>query len=174
MVQGCRYLRRSTNRWLLSKNSTTRLEGHKGWHGAGLLWNCSIPITNTKGIYTLALTRLLVDHDHNIYCLKLIPWRHVRLVSIINPSPSLYSIHVIMHSRMLSAFTRGTVLLPNDDALPTADTSTECFEENLLSWYSSANSAHMSVSFLYQFLVLTATKCLCGRGHTFSLLGCLE
>jgi hypothetical protein len=34
---------------------------------------------------------------------------------------------------MLSAFTRGTVLLPNDDALPTADTSTECFEENLLS-----------------------------------------
>jgi hypothetical protein len=51
MIQGCRYLRRSTDRWLLSKNSTTRLEGLEGWHGAGLLWNCSMPITNTKGLY---------------------------------------------------------------------------------------------------------------------------
>jgi hypothetical protein len=51
MIQGCRYLRRSTDRWLLSKNSTTRLEGLETWHGAGLLWNCSIPITNTKGSY---------------------------------------------------------------------------------------------------------------------------
>jgi hypothetical protein len=75
-------------------------------------------------IYTLVLTRLLVDHDYNIYCLKLTPWHHVRLVSIINSSPSLYPIHVIMHSRMLSAFTCGTILLPNDDALPTADAST--------------------------------------------------
>jgi hypothetical protein len=57
---------------------------------------------------------------------------------------------------MLSAFTRGTVLLPNDDALPTADASTECFEENLLSNGALLpNSAHMSVSSLYQFLVLT-------------------
>jgi hypothetical protein len=51
MIQGCRYLRRSTDRWLLSKNSTTRLKDSKSWHGAGLLWNCSIPITNTKGSY---------------------------------------------------------------------------------------------------------------------------
>jgi hypothetical protein len=51
MIQGCRYLRRSTDQWLLSKNSMTRLEGLKSWHGAGLLWNCSIPITNTKGLY---------------------------------------------------------------------------------------------------------------------------
>jgi hypothetical protein len=51
MIQGCRYLRRSTDRWLLSKNSTTRLEGLESWHGAGSLWNCSIPITNTKGLY---------------------------------------------------------------------------------------------------------------------------
>jgi hypothetical protein len=57
---------------------------------------------------------------------------------------------------MLSAFTRGTVLLPNDDELPTADTSTECFEENLLpNGALLPNSAHMLVSFLYQFLVLT-------------------
>jgi hypothetical protein len=51
MIQGCRYLRRSMDRWLLSKNSTTRLEGLESWHGAGLLWKCSIPITNTKGLY---------------------------------------------------------------------------------------------------------------------------
>jgi hypothetical protein len=51
MIQGCRYLQRSTDRWLLSKNSTTLLEGLESWHGASLLWNCSIPITNTKGLY---------------------------------------------------------------------------------------------------------------------------
>jgi hypothetical protein len=49
-------------------------------------------------IYTLVLTQLLVGHDYNIYYLNLTPWRHVRLVSIINSSPSLYSIHVIMYS----------------------------------------------------------------------------
>jgi hypothetical protein len=54
MIQGCQYLRRSTDRWLLSKNSMTRLEGLESWHGAGLLWNCSIPITNTKGLYLYA------------------------------------------------------------------------------------------------------------------------
>jgi hypothetical protein len=37
-------------------------------------------------IYTLALTRLLVDHDYNIYCLKLTSWRHVRPAPIINSS----------------------------------------------------------------------------------------
>jgi hypothetical protein len=51
MIKGCRYLRRSTDRWLLSKNSTTRLKGLESWHGAGLMWNCPIPITNTKGLY---------------------------------------------------------------------------------------------------------------------------
>jgi hypothetical protein len=51
MIQGCRHLRRSTDRCLLSKNSTTWLEGLESWHGADLLWNCSIPITNTKGLY---------------------------------------------------------------------------------------------------------------------------
>jgi hypothetical protein len=75
-------------------------------------------------IYTLTLTRLLVNHDYNIYCLKLISWRHVRLVPVINSSPSLYSIHVITHSRILFSFNRGTALLPNDDVLPTADAST--------------------------------------------------
>jgi hypothetical protein len=26
-------------------------KGLEGWHGAGLLLNCSIPVTNTKGLY---------------------------------------------------------------------------------------------------------------------------
>jgi hypothetical protein len=55
-----------------------------------------------------------------------------------------------------SAFIRGTALLPNDDVLLTADASTKCFEENLLpNGILLPNSAHMSVSSLYQFLVLT-------------------
>jgi hypothetical protein len=62
-----------------------------------------------------------------------------------------------MHSRMLSAFTHETVLLPNDDVLPTADA--ERFKENLLpNGALLPNSAHMSVSFLYQVLVLTQIK----------------
>jgi hypothetical protein len=64
---------------------------------------------------------------------------------------------------MLSAFTSGTVLLPNDDELPTADASTERFKENLLSNGAVLpNSAHMSVNFLYQFLVLTYAPSITG------------
>jgi hypothetical protein len=33
MIQGFRYLRRSTDLWLLSKNLTARLEGLESWHG---------------------------------------------------------------------------------------------------------------------------------------------
>jgi hypothetical protein len=55
-----------------------------------------------------------------------------------------------------SAFIHGTILLLNDDVLLTADASTECFEENLqTNGVLLPNSIHMSVSSLYQFLVLT-------------------
>jgi hypothetical protein len=51
---------------------------------------------------------------------------------------------------------RKTTLLSNDGALPTAGIFTESFEENFLSnGVSLPNLAHKSVSFLYQFLVLT-------------------
>jgi hypothetical protein len=51
---------------------------------------------------------------------------------------------------------RETALLPIDGVLPTASISTECFEENSLpNGVLLQNSAHKSVSFLYQFLVLT-------------------
>jgi hypothetical protein len=55
-----------------------------------------------------------------------------------------------------SSSKRETPLLPNDDVLPTAEAFTECFEENLLlNGALLPNSAHRSVSSLYQFLVLT-------------------
>jgi hypothetical protein len=157
MIQGCRYLRRSTDRWLLSKNSTTRLKDSKVGTGP---FCCeiirSLLQTLRVYIYTLDLTRLLVDHGYNIYCLKLTSWRHVRHVLVINSPRSLHSIHVFTHSRMLSSFNYGTAPLPNDDVLPTADASTECFEENLLpNGALLPNSAHRSVFSLYQFLVLT-------------------
>jgi hypothetical protein len=102
MIQGCRYLRRSTDRWLLSKNSTTRLEGLESWHGTDLLWNCSIPITKTKGLYLYPGSNMTPSRPRLQYLLpKINTMASFRLVSIINSSPSLYSIHVITHSRML-------------------------------------------------------------------------
>jgi hypothetical protein len=40
MKQGCQYLWRSTDRWTLSKNSTSRLKDSRVWRKAGLLWEC--------------------------------------------------------------------------------------------------------------------------------------
>jgi hypothetical protein len=55
-----------------------------------------------------------------------------------------------------SSSKRKIALLPNDGVLSTADIFTECFEENFLpNGVFLPNSAHKSVSFLYQFLVLT-------------------
>jgi hypothetical protein len=71
MIQGCRYLQRSMDRWLLSKNSTTRLKDSKV--GTGLVC-CeivrSLLQTRRVYIYTLVLTRLLVDHEYNINVLS--------------------------------------------------------------------------------------------------------
>jgi hypothetical protein len=90
MIQGC------------STYGGRRIDGLESWHGAGLLWNCSITITNTKGSYLYPGSNMTLSRPRlHIYYLKLTPWRHVRLVSIINSSPSLYPIRVITHSRML-------------------------------------------------------------------------
>jgi hypothetical protein len=155
MIQGCRNLQRSTDRWLLSKNSTTRLEGPESWHEAGLLWNCSIPITNTKGLYLYLGSNMTPSRPRLQYLLpKLTPWRHIRLVSITNS--------LLLCIQSTSSGTPECFRFqpwnssPNDDVLPTADASTECFEENLLpNGVLLPNLAHMSVSSLYQFLVLT-------------------
>jgi hypothetical protein len=58
-----------------------------------------------------------------------------------------------------SSSKRKTTLLSNDGVFPTAGTFTECFEENFLpNGVLLPNSAHKSVSFLYQFLVLTGVN----------------
>jgi hypothetical protein len=55
-----------------------------------------------------------------------------------------------------SSSKHNTALLPNDGVLPTAGTFTERFEENFLpNGVFLPNPAHKSVSFMYQFLVLT-------------------
>jgi hypothetical protein len=64
--------------------------------------------------------------------------------------------HVIMYSRKHPFFQAQTALLLNDGALPTASIFAESFEENFLpNGASLPNSAHKSVPFMYQFLVLT-------------------
>jgi hypothetical protein len=61
-----------------------------------------------------------------------------------------------------------TALLSNDGVLPTTGTFTQCFEENFLpNDVFLPNSAHKSLSFLYQFLVLTDLLCFldCYSGY---------
>jgi hypothetical protein len=154
MIQGCRYLRRSTGRWLLSKNSTTRLEGLESLHWAGLLWNCSITITNTKDLYLYPVSnttpsrpqlQYLLPKTNNMtacrFCI------HHQLVSFFISGPRHHALPNV------SAFNRGAALLRNNDALPIADASTECVEANLLqNGTLLPNSAHMSVSSCTNFL----------------------
>jgi hypothetical protein len=46
-------------------------KGLEGWRKAGLLWNGSIPISNTKGLYLYPCPNTtLVDYKHNIHCLN--------------------------------------------------------------------------------------------------------
>jgi hypothetical protein len=150
MIQGCRYLRRSTNRWLLSKNSTTRLEGLESWHGAGLLWNCSIPITNTKGLYLYPVSNttpsrpwlqyLLPKTNNMTSCRFRI---HHQLVSPL----SLYLVHVITHSWTFPLSTVEQLFCQMMMHSRPQTLLTECVEGNLLSNGTLLpNSAHMSVS----------------------------
>jgi hypothetical protein len=144
MIQGCLYLRRSTDQWLLSKNSTTGLKDSKVGTGPVCCEIVrSLLQTLRVHIYTLVLTRFLVDHDYNIYCLKINapapmsvshPWS-IRPFFMFKPRH-----HAFPNS---SSSKRETALLPNDDVLPTADVFTKCFEENLLSNGALLpNSAH--------------------------------
>jgi hypothetical protein len=156
-IQGSRYLRRSTDRWFLSKNSTTRLEGLESWHRAGLLWNCSMPITNTKGSYLYPHFNTTLSRPRLQHLLpKIIA---PALMSVSHPSSIRpFFIFKPRHHAFPNASSskRETTLLLNDDVLPTADIFTECFKENLLlSGALLPNSAHRSVSSRYQFLVLT-------------------
>jgi hypothetical protein len=164
MIQGCRYLRRSTDRWFLSKNSTTQLKDSKGWHGAGLLWNHSIPITNRKGLYLYPCPNTTPSRPRVQHLLpKLMPRRQYPSCTRHQFVPSLYfgpHHHVLPNA---SSSKHKTTLLPNDGVLPTAGIFTEYVEENFLSNdVSLPNSTHKSVPFLYQFLVLTYAPSITG------------
>jgi hypothetical protein len=103
MIQGCRYLRRSTDRWLPSKNSTTRLDGLESWHGAGLLWNCTIPITNTNGSYLYPCPNMTPSRPRLQHLSpKLMPRRQCPCCTRHQFVPSSHSGHVITYSWMLS------------------------------------------------------------------------
>jgi hypothetical protein len=102
MIQGCRYFRRSTDRWLLSKNSTSRLKDSKVGTRQLLLWNCLFPITNTKGLYLYPCPnttpgRLQVQHSLP----KLMSWRQCPSRTRHQFVPSLCPGHFIMYSRKL-------------------------------------------------------------------------
>jgi hypothetical protein len=102
MIQGCRYLRRSTDRWFLSKNSTTQLKDSTFGTGPVLLCRCSIPITDIKGLYlypcpNTTLGRLRAQH----LIPKLMFWRQCPSCTRHQLVLSLYSGHVIMHSGKL-------------------------------------------------------------------------
>jgi hypothetical protein len=171
MIQGCQYLRRSTDRWLLSKNSTTRLEGLKSWHRAGLLWNCSIPITNTKGLYLYPgsnttpsrprLQHLLPKINTMASCPSRIHHQFIPFF-ISNPRhyafPNAFRFHPWNSS---SAEWRCTPDRRRLYRMLWAKPSAE--------WCSLPNSAHMSVSSLYQFLVLTYAPSITGLKDDFIL-----
>jgi hypothetical protein len=120
MIKGCRYLRRSTDRWLLSKNSTTRLKDSIFGTGPVLLCRCSIPITDIKGLYLYPCPnttpgRLRVQHLMSKLMLRRQCPSRIRHQLV----PSLYR---AMSPRIPENFPlkAQTVLLPNDGALPTA------------------------------------------------------
>jgi hypothetical protein len=102
MIQSCRYLRRSMDRWLLSKNSTTRLKDSKFGMVPVLLCICSIHITDIKGLYLYPCHkttpgRLRVQHLIPKLMLRRQCPSHTRHQFV----PYLYPGHVITHSRQL-------------------------------------------------------------------------
>jgi hypothetical protein len=132
-------------------------KGLEGWHGAGLLWNCSIPITNTKGSYLYPCPNMTPDQ---LRVQHLIPKLMLRCQCLSYTRhqfvPSFYLGHVITYSRKLHFKNANS---PFAERWHIAD------RKHLyrILWgdfpcrmvFSLPNSAHKSVPFLYKFLVLT-------------------
>jgi hypothetical protein len=66
------------------------------------LWNCSIPITNTKGLYLYPCPNTTPSRPRvQLLLPKLMPWRQCPSCTRHQFVPSLYPGHVITYSRML-------------------------------------------------------------------------
>jgi hypothetical protein len=77
-------------------------KGLERWHGAGLLWNCSIPITNIKGPYLYPCSNTTSSRPRLQHLLpKLMPRRQCPSCTRHQFISSLCSSHVITHTRML-------------------------------------------------------------------------
>jgi hypothetical protein len=119
MIQGCRYLRRSTDRCFLSKNSTTQLKDSMFGTGPVLLCRCSIPITDIKGLYLYPCPnttpgRLRVQHLMSKLMLRRqcpSRTRHQLVPSLYQATSSRIPENFLLKAQI--------VLLPNDGALPT-------------------------------------------------------
>jgi hypothetical protein len=101
MIQGCRYLQRSTDRWFLSKNSTTRQKDSKV--GTGPIC-CEIvrSLLQTLRVYIYTCPNTTPSQPRVQHLLpKLMPQRQCPSCTRNQFVPSLYSGHVITYSRML-------------------------------------------------------------------------
>jgi hypothetical protein len=149
MIQGCRYLQRSTDRWLLSKNSTTRLKDSMFGTWPVLLCRCSIPITDIKGLYLYPCPnttpgRLRVQHLMS----KLMFRRQCPSRTCHKFVPSLYR---ATSSRIPENFVLQAqiVLLPKECVLPTARIFSESSEEIFpAEWYFITKLGPQVSSFL--------------------------
>jgi hypothetical protein len=147
MIQGCRYLRRLTDRWTLSKNSTTRLEDLKVWRKAGLLWECSIAITYTLGFIFIPCPNTTPDALRAQYLIpNLMPnYECLSIRSFLPFGPRHHAIPQIQHKQSFCrtrTYCRPQVFLPNP--------------------LKKSFPNHKSSSFMYQFLVLTYAPSITG------------
>jgi hypothetical protein len=157
MIQGCQYLRRSTDRWTLSKNSTTRLEDSRVLRKAGLLWECFD--------YTYIHPGFIF-----IPCLGMTPGglRAQYLIPKLTPKCECLSIHSSLplgpRHHAIPRNQRKQFPCRTEAKLPTASISAESFWRNLpsLDGIFLPSWAHKSDFLLYQTLVLTYAPSITG------------
>jgi hypothetical protein len=164
MIQGCRYLQRSTDRWFPSKNSTTRLKDSRIWRKPICCEIIRYPLHTSRAcIYTLVLTRLLVDYEYNIKMSKLMfrrqcpsRIRHQLVLSLHQATPpcvpenfSFKSANGLLAEWWRIADRKRPLPIPLRRLFPAE-------------WYLPPSSAHKSAFLLYHFLVLTYAPSITG------------
>jgi hypothetical protein len=142
MIQDCRYSRRSTDRWTLSKNSTTRQMDSRVWRKAGLYWRMIVFFTYIQGSY-------LYPAKYNlewIRCLTYLQaWSpiHPFVLPAWTTSPSNPAKSALLFLCRTEADSRPQISLPNIS------------EKNLPSARRTPHRARPTSQTPYQILVLT-------------------